>query len=182
VHPETFTARRRLYLLARVIVARHYRRRLTLVVVAGALSSSPRQLQRAYAQFGECGFHEDLLARRMAAAAQLLAEQPGIAVHDVARLVGYRQSSHFARAFRRRYGLAPTRFRAQARRHRLQVSDRPAPCASGEPTVESVCVPAPSRPEGSASSASERGSRSRISVPPPAAGSAVTVPPCWPTT
>lgn len=112
---ETRAARRRLYLLSRLVVARHYRRRLTLAVVARALSSSPRQLQRVYAQFGELSFHEDLLARRMTAAAQLLIEQPGIAVRDVARLVGYQQASHFALAFRRRYGLSPARFRETAR-------------------------------------------------------------------
>ncbi len=118
MHANTLSARRRLYLLARVVVARHYRRQLTLPVVAGALSSSPRQLQRAYAQFGEITFHEDLLARRMTAAAELLAEQRAIPVCDVARLVGYRQASHFARAFRRCYGLSPARFREQARKHR----------------------------------------------------------------
>jgi AraC-like DNA-binding protein len=118
VQAHTISARRRLYLLARVVVARHYRRRLTLAVVAGALASSPRQLQRAYAQFGEITFREDLLARRMAAAAELLVEQPAVAVQDVARLVGYRQAPHFARAFRRRYGLSPARFRDQARRHK----------------------------------------------------------------
>jgi two-component system, response regulator YesN len=117
VRPHTLSARRRLYLLARVVVARHYRRQLTLTVLAGALSSSPRQLQRAYAQFGEITFCEDLLTRRMAAAAQLLVEQPAIAVQDVARLVGYRQASHFARVFRRRYGLSPARFRERARGH-----------------------------------------------------------------
>ena len=114
---QTLAARRRLYLLSRVIVARHYRRHLTLAVVARALASSPRQLQRAYAQFGEVSFHEDLLTRRMHAAAQLLAEQPALAVRDVARLVGYRQPSHFARAFRRRYGLAPAGFRERARKN-----------------------------------------------------------------
>jgi AraC-like DNA-binding protein len=106
-----------LYLLARVIVARHYRRRLTLAAVASALSSSPRQLQRAYAHFGETTFQEDLFARRMAAAADLLAEQPTISVREVAHLVGYRQAPHFARAFRRCYGLPPARFRRQARSH-----------------------------------------------------------------
>ena len=95
--PTTIEQRRRLYLLARVVIARHYRRELTLAGVARALSSSPRQLQRAYAQFGELTFREDLLARRMTAAAQLLVEQPAIPVRDVARLVGYRQAPHFAR-------------------------------------------------------------------------------------
>jgi AraC-like DNA-binding protein len=126
VHPETTAARRRLYLLARVVVARHYRRDLTLALVARALSSSPRQLQRAYAQFGEIGFREDLHARRLSAAAELLIEQPSIPVRDVARLVGFCQGSHFARAFRRRYGLSPARFRQRGRRAgaRCQSGDR----------------------------------------------------------
>ena len=110
----TLSERRRLYLLARVLVARHYRQALTLTAVARALSSSPRQLQRAYAQFGGSTFQEDLLARRMVAAAELLAGQ-AIPVRDVARLVGYSGGSHFARAFRRRYGLTPARFRERAR-------------------------------------------------------------------
>ena len=115
MRPETVAARHRLYLLARVLVARHYRRELTLAVLAKALASSPRQLQRAYAEFGEITFREDLLERRMAAAAELLIEQRSIPVADVARLVGYRQAPHFAQAFRRRYGLSPARFRERAR-------------------------------------------------------------------
>ena len=114
MHPHTVSARRRLYLLARVIVARHYGRRLTLPVVAAAIASSPRQVQRAYAQFGESTFQEDLFARRMSVAAELLVSQRAIPVADVARLVGYRQAPHFARTFRRRYAVAPAAFRASA--------------------------------------------------------------------
>jgi AraC-like DNA-binding protein len=113
VRPSTFSERRRIYLLARVIVARHYRQALRLDAVARALSCSPRQLQRAYAQFGELTFQEDLMARRMAAAMELLAGQ-AIPVRDVARLVGYSQGAHFARVFARRYGISPARFRARA--------------------------------------------------------------------
>ncbi len=72
---RTLSERHRLYLTARVLVKRHYRRELTLAAVARALACSPRQLQRAYAQFGGTTFQEDLRARRMAAAAELLAEQ-----------------------------------------------------------------------------------------------------------
>jgi AraC-like DNA-binding protein len=111
VRPETVSSRHRVYLLARVVVARHYRRELTLEMVAGAVSSSPRQIQRAYEQFGG-SFSEDLLARRMTVAAQLLLEQRSIRVEDVGRLVGYRHGGHFAKAFRRRYGCSPARFRA----------------------------------------------------------------------
>jgi AraC-like DNA-binding protein len=179
VHPDTLATRRRLYLLARVVVARHYRRHLTLAVVAGAISSSPRQVQRAYAQFGELSFHEDLLARRMAAAAELLLEQPAIAVSDVALLVGYRHAPHFARAFRRHYGRSPARFREQAREYRAQTVERSPPRRSEDADGESAGVRGS---DGSASTDSARGSRSRISVPPPGARSAVTVPPCCPTT
>jgi AraC family transcriptional regulator of adaptative response / methylphosphotriester-DNA alkyltransferase methyltransferase len=165
VRPDTLASRRRLYLLARLVVSRHYRQPLTLGRVAGAVSSSPRQLQRAYAQFGETSFQQDLQARRMSVAAQLLAEQPAIAVRDVARLVGYRQAPHFARVFRGRYGVPPARFRAQAKAHRAhQASVRAG---------SSAVAPA------SAATGSARGSRRRISVPPPGAGSAVTRPPCW---
>ena len=110
----TLSERKRLYLLARLLVARHYRRALTLSAVARALSCSPRQLQRAYSHAGNSTFQEDLTARRMAAAAELLAGQ-AIPVRDVARLVGYSGGSYFARAFRRRYGLSPARFRERAR-------------------------------------------------------------------
>ncbi len=142
------------------------------------MSSSPRQVQRAYAQFGDSTFHEDLLARRMSAAAQLLAEQPAIAVRDVARLVGYRQAPHFARAFRRRYGLGPAVFRERARAYRAQTGERSRPASSGGSGAA-----AGSRPErASGSIGSAPGSRNRINVPPPAAGSADTLPPCWPAT
>jgi AraC-like DNA-binding protein len=125
VPPDTVSERRRLYLLGRVVVSRYYRRPLTLAAVARALSTSPRQLQRAYAEFGD-SFHEDLFVRRMSVAAQLLSEQRAIPVGDVGRLVGYRHSSYFARAFRRRYGLSPALFRDRAIRH----ADRDARAAT----------------------------------------------------
>jgi AraC-like DNA-binding protein len=115
MRPTTIEQRRRLYLLGRVVIARHYRRPLTLNGVAQALASSPRQLTRAFAQFGEVGFHEALSTRRLNVAAQLLIEQPAIPVRDVARLVGFHKASHFARAFRGRYGITPAAFRAEGR-------------------------------------------------------------------
>lgn len=110
---STIEARRRLYLEARLLVSRHYRRPLTTEVIAQALASSPRQIARVYAQFGELTFREDLVGRRLNAAAELLVEQPSIPVVDVARLVGFSQGASFARAFRQRYGLRPMEFRSQ---------------------------------------------------------------------
>ena len=119
VRTDTAATRRRLYVHSRGLVARHYRAPLTLAVLARALCSSPRQIQRAYEQFGERSFQEELRARRLAVAATLLYEQPAIAVADVARLVGYRQAAHFARAFRARFGVSPAGFRERSRRHRV---------------------------------------------------------------
>ncbi len=111
MRPRTHESRRRLYLMARVVITRHYRQPLTLASVARALASSPRQIQRAFEQFGGASFSEQLMERRLSVAADVLLEQRSIAVADVARLVGYRQGSHFARAFRRRYGVSPAEFR-----------------------------------------------------------------------
>src|SRR5258705_13246435 len=119
MRPSTIEQRRRLYLQARVVIARHYRRPLTIEGVARALASSPRQITRAYAQFGEMTFREDLLARRLNVAAQLLIEQPPRPVRDVARLVGFRQAPHLARALRWRYGLSPASFSVAARAYAL---------------------------------------------------------------
>ncbi len=110
--PSTFGERRRLYLLARVTVQRYYRSELTVASVAKALAISPRQLQRIYAQFGDTTFHDDLVGRRLEAAARLLST-PSITVREVAQRVGFHQSPHFARAFRRRYGVSPSTYRAK---------------------------------------------------------------------
>ncbi len=63
----------------------------------------------------------------MSVAAQLLVEQRAIPIGDVGRLVGYAHSSHFAHAFRRRYGLLPALFRKRALRH----ADRHGGAGSG---------------------------------------------------
>jgi len=111
---QTASERRRLYEQARALVASDHRGELTLGALSRALASSPRQLQRAYAQCGETTFREELVTRRMRTAAQLLVEQRSMAVGDVARLVGYSEGTHLARAFRRRYGLSPASFRSVA--------------------------------------------------------------------
>ncbi len=115
MRPETIASRQRLYLLARVVIARHYRRELTLALVARRLGSSPRQLQRAYEQFGETTFTRgSARAADVGRGGAARASSARSRVEDVARLVGYRQGPHFAHAFRRRYGLSPARFRAAA--------------------------------------------------------------------
>jgi AraC-like DNA-binding protein len=171
VREDTIAGRRRLYLLARVVVSRHYREQLTLPRVATALSSSPRQLQRSYAQFGGLTFREELRTQRLRMAADLLVEQRFVPVADVARLVGYESVPHFAKAFRRRYGLPPGIFRERAIRAGAQrAAGAPIAGAGDAGSCSSSSPPGPN--------ASAPGRRRRISVPPPGAGSAVTLPPC----
>jgi two-component system response regulator YesN len=138
VRLHTREEHRRLYLQVRLVIERHYAKQLTVRVVARALATSPRQVQRAYERFGECTFREDLVRRRMLVAAELLAQQ-AIPVADVARLVGYRQPSHFSKAFRSRYGIAPARFRVELRAHRDSAAMRGG--AATKPAILSAGAP-----------------------------------------
>jgi AraC family transcriptional regulator of adaptative response / methylphosphotriester-DNA alkyltransferase methyltransferase len=116
VHPPSpnTAEHRRLYVLARAAVQRYYHKPLTLERIARAIASSPRQLQRAYARFGENTFRNDLARQRMEVGAELL-RSTSLPVRDVARRVGYSNPSHFGRAFRRRYGISPSNHRARSR-------------------------------------------------------------------
>jgi AraC-like DNA-binding protein/DNA-binding CsgD family transcriptional regulator len=131
MRPNTLRELYRLYTEARVIIKRDYATPLTIEAVAKALASSPRQLQRAFAEFGDGTFQDELIARRITAATVLLSRYAPVS--DVARRVGYRASHCFARAFRRRYGVTPSVFRAEVR--------RAARCAA----VAEVCETAASR-------------------------------------
>jgi transcriptional regulator GlxA family with amidase domain len=103
-----------LYRESCAIVLRHYRRPLTVAVVARALASSPRQVQRAFEEVGGTSFSAVLREARLRAAAELLSQQP-LTVRQASLLVGYRQPAHFAKAFRRRWGVTPARYRDRAR-------------------------------------------------------------------
>jgi AraC-like DNA-binding protein len=130
-------------------VERGYRQQLTLATLAHSLAVSPRQLERAYDEIGLTTFATHLRAVRLRNAAELLAHQP-LTVTDVARLVGYRQPSHFVKAFRRRFGTTPGAFRDAARRKaamadaartRGREAHRPAPAGD----LGSIAPTAPHR-------------------------------------
>ena len=95
---------------ANAIVEREYASDLALDDIARRVASSRRQLQRAYAEIGNTTFRDHLTRVRMARAAEMLAAR-GLTVREVANRVGYRQPAQFAKAFRRRYGVAPSDFR-----------------------------------------------------------------------
>jgi AraC family transcriptional regulator of adaptative response / methylphosphotriester-DNA alkyltransferase methyltransferase len=109
--PATVQLRTSLFADASAIVEREYADDLSLDDIARRIASSRRQLQRAYAEIGRTTFREQLTGVRMDRAAELLAH-PEMTVRDVAQRVGYRQPAQFAKAFRRRKGVAPSDYRA----------------------------------------------------------------------
>lgn len=110
----TIDRRRALFEEAVAIIEREYARDLELDEVARRVATSRRQLQRAFAESGDTSFRTLLGEVRMRRARELLTE--GAApVRDVARRVGYRQPAQFAKAFRRRFGAPPSRYRSRER-------------------------------------------------------------------
>lgn len=107
---STIERRRSLYEEAAAIIEREFQRELDLDDVARRVATSRRQLQRAFAESGSTSFRTYLGEVRMRRAKELLADG-SLPVRDVARRVGYRQPAQFAKAFRRRFGAPPSRFR-----------------------------------------------------------------------
>jgi AraC family transcriptional regulator, regulatory protein of adaptative response / methylphosphotriester-DNA alkyltransferase methyltransferase len=113
---STVQLRSSLYDDAVAIVEREYADDLSLDDIARRVASSRRQLQRAYSEVGRTTFRAHLTAVRMDRAAELLITR-SLTVREVAHRVGYRQPAQFAKAFRRRHGVAPSAFRASRNGH-----------------------------------------------------------------
>ncbi len=105
--------RRELYEEAVSIIALEYRETLALEEVAYRLASSPRQLQRVFAQAGQTSFRAHLQRVRMQRAAEMLAV--GMTVRDVALAVGYRQPAQFTKAFHAQHGDLPSAVKLNGR-------------------------------------------------------------------
>jgi len=110
----TISLRLSLYQEVVAIIGAEYGEELALDEIAYRVASSRRQLQRAFAEVGHTTFRQHLTAVRMDRAAEKLAGSE-MTVRDVAHSVGYRQPAQFAKAFRRRHGLAPSDYRAKSR-------------------------------------------------------------------
>jgi AraC family transcriptional regulator of adaptative response / methylphosphotriester-DNA alkyltransferase methyltransferase len=108
--PSTIRFRRTLFEEATEIMRAEYGSDLRVDNVARRIATSRRQLQRAFLETAGTTFREHLCAVRMEAAAALL-RRPELTVGTVAHRVGYRQQAHFAKAFRRHTGLAPSDYR-----------------------------------------------------------------------
>jgi AraC-like DNA-binding protein len=94
----------------RVLVRDFPERTPSVDELASEVLTSPRQLQRAFNDAGTT-LREATLAVRMAYARDLLRD-PDRPLSEVAERVGYAHRSHFAKAFRRRFGVPPGAWRA----------------------------------------------------------------------
>ena len=108
----TIARRRELFEEATAIIALEYQQRLDLEGLARRLASSPRQLQRAFAEAGQVGFRAHLRRVRTEHAAELLGR--GATVSEAGRAVGYTQPGHFAKVFARERGRLPSSERRPA--------------------------------------------------------------------
>jgi AraC family transcriptional regulator, regulatory protein of adaptative response / methylphosphotriester-DNA alkyltransferase methyltransferase len=109
----TADRRRQLFTEALELLERDYAANIPLGYVARSLATSPRQLQRAFAEAGATTFRDELARVRMRRARELLAAD-SLPVRVVAARVGYHQAAQFAKSFRRHHGEPPSRFRRGA--------------------------------------------------------------------
>jgi len=113
LRPLTVQERRRIWDGATAYILANYADPLDVDEVARAALTSRRQLQRVFEEVGGTTFRSYVARVRMHAAARQLAAGSA-PVRTIADSVGYRQPAQFAKAFRRRYGVGPSEFRARA--------------------------------------------------------------------
>lgn len=104
------SAQRRAVRVAREWLLASLDREVTLVELASQVHLSPFHLHRLFRSVAGVPPHEFLVRARMRRALELLAE--GCSVTDVAAATGYATPSGFSSAFKRRVGVAPSRYRA----------------------------------------------------------------------
>jgi AraC-like DNA-binding protein len=109
-------------------VDRHFREPVTLADAAAQAHLSPNYFSERFGQFTGVSFQAYLQDRRLRFARSLLAAT-GLGVSEVCHAAGFNNSSHFGRAYRRRFGAAPS---AGRRRERLAALAVPAPLSEPE--------------------------------------------------
>lgn len=86
---------------------------LSVSQLASYLDVNPRQLQRAFAEVGEVPSRY-ILNQRLTLAARMLSNLAGKshgAIFEIALAAGFKDPSHFGRAFSRRFGVSPKDYR-----------------------------------------------------------------------
>jgi AraC family transcriptional regulator len=113
VPPERFAgglARHRLRAVTEYIAA-NLAAPISLYGLAEVAATSPRHFERAFRQATGVPPHAYVLQQRVAAARDLLSNQPRLSVRQIAARVGFSSASHLAAIFRRHTGVSPMAFR-----------------------------------------------------------------------
>jgi AraC-like DNA-binding protein len=95
--------------LRQVLMTYFHEPKLSIELAAALCQTSKRSLQRRLAESGTC-YSKVLDHTRYDVASRML-QEPDTTVTDVARLLGYSDPTHFARAFRRIAGVSPRAYR-----------------------------------------------------------------------
>ncbi|NWB90001.1 helix-turn-helix transcriptional regulator [Pseudomonas agarici] len=93
---------------ARALLQAHPEHDWTIESLAQRVELNTRKLKQGFRQLYDSGVYGCLQKVRIERAAQLLSEQGRVS--DVAAAVGYTNASHFAKVFRRYYGVNPLHF------------------------------------------------------------------------
>lgn len=96
---------------ARRIIDEHWREKLTLASIARASGLNRAKLTRGFRSMFACSVADAIAERRMAGARDLVLATD-LPISCIGYRCGYLNNASFARAFSRRFGLAPTRLRA----------------------------------------------------------------------
>ena len=100
---------------AREVILHDYAHRITIARLARLTARSPFQLIRAYRKAYGLTPGQDLRARRIDRARELLTSTP-TSVTEICRLVGYRSLGTFSRVFRQVTGESPVTYRRRTRK------------------------------------------------------------------
>lgn len=121
----------------------HLAEPLTLTELAGVAHFSPFHFHRLFAAWmGGETLGDYLSRRRLELAAYRMLAQPRLSVLELALAVGFGSGEAFARAFKLRFGSAPTAWRARMRQDRnLDQVLRKLDQAAGEPHLNNEASP-----------------------------------------
>ncbi len=108
--PENPTAGRFLVHQAIAYMEKHYAEKLTLQEVADACYISQWHLSKILNRYAEKNFYDILNSLRVQAAKQLLTD-PRLRIGEIGEMVGYVDTAHFARVFRKLTGMSANEYR-----------------------------------------------------------------------
>lgn len=94
-------------------IQHNYMNEVKLSAVAKKFSVSSEHLSRVFKQETGFGFKEYLITLRLQKAEDMLKNEPGRAVCEVAYACGFNDGNYFSYKFKEAYGVPPTKVRAQ---------------------------------------------------------------------